>query len=61
MFIQRHAENPRENEVSIDASHMALIATASSATVLEYAMFLCKAGRIQVYCQAKNNRFKYFL
>ena len=83
-FIQRHGENPRENEVSIDgenpredevsidgenpredevcidASHVALVAMASSAAALEYGVFLCKVGRIQVHCQVKNNQFKPF-
>ena len=57
-FIQRQGENSREDEVSIDASHMALVPMASSATALEYGVFSCKVGHIQVHCQAKNNRFK---
>ena len=56
-FIHRYGENPREDEVSIDTSHMALVALASSATALEYGVFSCKIGRIQAHCQAKNNRF----
>ena len=60
MFIQRQGENPREDEVSIDASHMALVAMASSAAALEYCVFWCKVGRIQVHCQVKNNQFKPF-
>ena len=61
-FIQRQGENPREDEVCIDVdvSHMALVAMVSSAAALEYAVFSCKVGRIQVHCQAKNNRFKPF-
>ena len=49
-FIQRQGENPREDKVSIDASHMALVAMASSATALEYGVFSCKVGHIQVHC-----------
>ena len=59
-FIQRQGENPREDEVSIDVSHVALVAMASSATAIEYGVFSCKVGRIQVHYQAKNNRFKPF-
>ena len=59
-FIQRQGENPREDEVSIDASHMALVAMASSAAALDYGVFSCKVGRIQAHCQEKNNRFKPF-
>ena len=59
-FIQRQGENPREDELSIDAAHMALVAMASSAAALEYGVFSCKIGRIQAHCQAKNNRFKPF-
>ena len=55
MFIQRQRENRHKDEISIDASYMALIAMASSAAVLEYSMFLCKVGRVQVHCQTKNN------
>ena len=60
MFIQRQGENRREDEVSIDVSNMALIAMASSAAALEYGVFSCKVGRIQVHCQEKHNRFKPF-
>ena len=59
-FIRRQGENLREDEVSIDALHMALVAMASSAAALEYDMFSCKVCCIQVHCQAKNNRFKPF-
>ena len=59
-FIQRQGENLREDEVFIDVSHVALVAMASSATALEYGVFWCKVGLIQVHCQAKNNRFKPF-
>ena len=61
MFIQRQGENPREDEVSNNASYMALIAMDSSAAPLEYSVFSCKIGRTQVHCQAKNKRFKQFL
>ena len=59
-FIQRQGENPREDELSIDAAHMALVAMASSAAALEYGVFSCKVGRIQAHCQAKNNQLKPF-
>ena len=59
-FIQRQGENPPEDELSIDAAHMALVAMASSAAALEYGVFSCKVGRIEAHCQAKNNRFKPF-
>ena len=39
---------------------MALVAMASSAAAIEYSVFSCKVGRIQVHYQAKNNRFKPF-
>ena len=60
MFIQRQGENQQEDEVSNDASYMARIGMASSWAALEYGVFSCKVGHIQVYCQAKNNRFKPF-
>ena len=39
---------------------MALVAMASSAATIEYSVFSCEVGRIQVHYQAKNNRFKPF-
>ena len=59
-FIQRYGENPREDELSIGAARLALVAMASSAAVLEYGVFSCKVGRIEAHCQEKNNRFKPF-
>ena len=41
MFIQRQGENLREDEVSIDASHVALVTLASSAAA--HGVFSCKS------------------
>ena len=53
LFVQRHGENPREDEVSIDASQVALVAMVLSAAALEYSVFSCKVGRIQVHSGEK--------